>query len=73
MMDKDSYSLKIDGGSENGTQLVRVDHQVKAMSSWDALDQGYKYVQEQWGHTKNPSFFRISVKKLTQRDKEFPM
>ena len=73
MMDKDSYSLKIDVGSEDSTQLVRVDHQVKAMSSWDALDQGYEYVREQWGHTKNPSFFRISVKKLTQRDKEFPM
>lgn len=62
MMDKDSYSLKIDVGSENGTQLASVDHQVKAMSSWDALDQGYKYVQEQWGHTKTHRFLEYRLK-----------
>ena len=70
----DSYSLKIDVGSENGTLLERIDHKVMAISSWSALDQGYEYVREKWGGLKHPSSLRISVRKLTSRsDKELPM
>ena len=73
----DTYFLTIylsAGGDHSADRVLETfDHKVRALSSWDALDQGYNYVRERWAK-ETPASIRISVKKTTPIfDGEYPM